>query len=77
MTGQFERAAELWGAAERVRDETQDKPRPWERMVQDVSLPAIRAALPPDELSAGQHRGRQLNAGEALDFAERLLRGAP
>jgi len=74
MALQFDVGAELWGAAERMRDETKDKPRPWESAIQDVWLPAIRSAMSPEELRAAQQRGRQLDADGALDHAERVLR---
>lgn len=74
MTGGFALGAELWGAAERIRHETRDKPRPWERAVQEVWLPTISAALSPDELGRARDRGRRLGAEEALEFAAKALR---
>ncbi len=74
MKSRFVLAAELWGAAERIRDETLDRPRPWERAVQKTWLPSIAAALSPDELLVARARGRRLDLTGALDFAVRELR---
>jgi len=76
MQGRFELAAELWGSALRVRDETHDRPRPWEHRVQTIWLPAISAALSPEELAAAQTRGREREAIAALDFDESVVRSA-
>lgn len=74
MTARLALGAELLGAAERIRDETHDRPRPWERAVQEVWLPVISAALPAPELARARDRGRRLTAAEALSFAAASLR---
>jgi hypothetical protein len=76
MAGRFELGAELWGAAERIRTETGDKPRPWERSVQDRWLPLIAAELAGDTFHAAKQQGRALTVEEALNFAEGVLRAS-
>ena len=76
MTGRFELAAEFLGSAHRIREDTGDKPRPWERAVQDVWLPKIGASLDSEVFNAAHRRGMQRPFGNALDFAERELRAA-
>ena len=76
MTGRFELGAEFLGSAHRIREETGDKPRPWERAVQDVWLPKIGASLDPEVFEAAHRRGTQREFANALDFAERELRAA-
>jgi non-specific serine/threonine protein kinase len=76
MTGRFAVGAELLGASGRIREETGDQPRPWERIVQDVWLPKIAAALAPDDFAAARARGAQRAFRDALDFARRELRAA-
>jgi len=74
MTGRFELGAEFLGCANRIREETGDKPRPWEGAVQNVWLPKIGASLAPEIFSAAHRRGMERPPGTALDFAERELR---
>jgi predicted ATPase/transcriptional regulator with XRE-family HTH domain len=74
MAGRFELGAELWGAADRIRTETADKPRPWERAVQERWLPLIAAKLASDTFDAAKQRGRAREVEEALNFAARALR---
>src|SRR5262249_6178370 len=74
MTGRSELAAESLGAAGRIRDETGDKPRPWERLVQDVYLPKIAQALPQATFEEACGRGAQRAFREALRFAQGQLR---
>lgn len=74
MTGDFVAGGEIWGAAERIRDETLDQPRPWERAVQEHWLPRIVDALAPEDLAAAKMRGRLLGVLEALDDAAAKLR---
>jgi non-specific serine/threonine protein kinase len=76
MTGRFELGAELLGAAARIRDETGDNPRPWERLVQDVHLPKIAEALAPAVFADAHWRGRQRPFLEALRFARNRLHEA-
>ena len=74
MTSRYELGAELLGAAHRIRDETADKPRPWEGAVQEVWLPKIRTALAPDRFQEAHQRGMQRPFPGALEFAEQRLR---
>ena len=74
MTGRFELGAEFLGAAGRIRDETGDKPRPWERLVQDVYLPKIAQALAPATFAEAGQRGARRPFLEALRFAQGQLR---
>ena len=76
MTGRFELGAEFLGSAHRIREETGDKPRPWERAVRNVWLPKIEASLAPEAFDAAHRRGTQREFVNALDFAERELRAA-
>ena len=76
MTGRFELGAEFLGSAHRIREETGDKPRPWERAVQNVWLPKIGASLAPEVFDAAHRRGTQREFVNALDFAEGELRAA-
>jgi non-specific serine/threonine protein kinase len=73
MVGRFELGAELLGAAGRIRDETGDRPRPWEYLVQEVWLPRIEEALAPAEFTAARRRGAQRAFREALRFAQSEL----
>jgi hypothetical protein len=61
------------GAAGRIRDETGDRPRPWEYLVQEVWLPRIEEALAPAEFTAARRRGAQRAFREALRFAQSEL----
>jgi non-specific serine/threonine protein kinase len=74
MTGRFELGAEFLGGAARIRDETGDQPRPWERLVQDVYLPMISEALAPAMFAEAHRRGGQRPFLEALRFAQSQLR---
>lgn len=76
MTGRCELGAEILGSAHRIREETGDKPRPWEHVIHDIWLPKIAAALEPDVLDAAHRRGAQRAFLAALDFARRELRAA-
>lgn len=76
MTGRFELGAELLGAAERIREETADRPRPWEGIVQERWLPRIGEELDAEVFESAKSRGRSLNFEEALAFAQRALRPA-
>lgn len=76
MTGRFELGAELLGAAERIREETGDRPRPWEGIVQERWLPRIGEELDAEVFESAKSRGRSLNFEEALAFAQRALRPA-
>jgi hypothetical protein len=74
MTERLEFGAELLAAAARIRDETADKPRPWERAVRTRWLPLIPAPLDPTTRAAATERGSALGFLEALEFAETRLR---
>ncbi len=74
MSGRFELGAEWLGSAQRIRQETGDKPRPWEGEVQLVWLPRIEAALDAAVFTAARHRGLQRPFAQALAFAEQTLR---
>lgn len=74
MTDQLELGAELLGAAVRIRHETGDKPRPWERAVRTRWLPLIPARLDPIVYATATERGGALGRTQALEFAESRLR---
>jgi hypothetical protein len=74
MTQRYELGAELLGAAQRLRDETGDRPRPWERLVREDWLPRIDASLDPATAIAAMERGRARCFEEALEFASSELR---
>jgi hypothetical protein len=68
-TGQAERAAELLGAGEAVREELGVAHPAYERMVRDRGLADVRAQLGASSLSAAWTRGRALTLEEAADRA--------
>jgi hypothetical protein len=68
-----ETAAELWGAADRIRERTGDVPRPWERTVQERWLPAIRERLDEDAFRAARDRGLAMGWRAAVTHAEAAL----
>jgi predicted ATPase/class 3 adenylate cyclase len=74
MTRRFELGAELLGAAQRLRDETGDRPRPWERRVREDWLPLIDDALATAAAITAVDRGRTREFEDALDFASTELR---
>jgi predicted ATPase/class 3 adenylate cyclase len=75
MTEHFVLGAELLGAAERIREETADRPRPWERAVRRDWLPLIPAGLDDGAYRAAVTRGRELAFAQAVDFcADSLMR---
>jgi hypothetical protein len=76
MTQRFELGAELLGAAQRIRDETGDKPRPWERVVRETWLPKIRERLEPERFEEAFGRGRAMGFEEAVAHGERGLRSS-
>jgi tetratricopeptide (TPR) repeat protein len=76
IAGRFELGAEFLGSALRIREETGDRPRPWEHSVQETWLPKIRVSLDPDLFHAALRRGRQRAWADALDFAGSELRAA-
>lgn len=73
MTEHYELGAELLGAAQRLRDETGDKPRPWEHRIREDWLPLIDTALDGATATAANARGRQRNFEETLEFAASAL----
>jgi predicted ATPase/class 3 adenylate cyclase len=74
MTQRYELGAELLGAAQRLRDETGDRPRPWERRVREDWLPRIDAELDTATAIAAMERGRTLGFENALELASSELR---
>lgn len=76
MTDQWELGAELLGAAARIRHETADKPRPWERAVRTRWLPLIPTRLDPATYEAATGRGGALGRLQALEFAGDRLRAS-
>jgi predicted ATPase/DNA-binding SARP family transcriptional activator len=72
----YELGAELLGAAERIRDETADRPRPWEAAVREEWLPRLAANLDPDTFEMARSRGRAADFEQVLDLAESALRRA-
>jgi hypothetical protein len=73
MTDDVVLGAELLGAAERIREETADRPRPWERTVRQDWLPLIPARLDDAAYHAAVSRGRELDLNHALDFCAASL----
>jgi predicted ATPase/class 3 adenylate cyclase len=69
MTDRFELGLEILASAERLREETGDKPRPWEAHVRNDWLPRLSAALDPKAATVIRARGRERGLMEALDFA--------
>jgi hypothetical protein len=76
MNGRFELAAEMLGSADCIRAQTGDKPRPWERLVRDVWLPKIPAALDPAVFQAAHRRGANRIFPDPLRYARRDLLAA-
>jgi tetratricopeptide (TPR) repeat protein len=74
MTGRFELGAEILGSARRIREETGDKPRPWERVIREIWLPKIGDSLDPDVFNIAHRRGAQRAFHAALEFARQELR---
>jgi predicted ATPase/class 3 adenylate cyclase len=74
MVQRYELGAELLGAAQRLRDETGDRPRPWERRVREDWLPRIDASLDTATAIAAMERGRRRDFAEALEYASSELR---
>jgi non-specific serine/threonine protein kinase len=73
MCGRFELGAEFLGSAQKLRQLTGDKPRPWERIVQSEWLPKIGEALPSDAYTAATSRGAGRDFNAALDYAANAL----
>jgi predicted ATPase/class 3 adenylate cyclase len=73
MTQRYELGAELLGAAQRLREETGDRPRPWERRVREDWLPRINTALDADTVSTATKRGRARGFEDSLEFAASAL----
>ena len=64
------------GAAERIRAETADQPRPWERAVREDWLPLLAANLHPGSFEAARSRGKAATFEQVLELAESALRKA-
>ena len=64
-----ERAAELLGAAEAIRDEIHIDMTPWERREYDFEVAVLRETLPVELLAAEWANGRALTLDEAVDLA--------
>jgi len=62
-------------AAERIREETADKPRPYERIIWRDWLPLIAANTEAEAYRSARKRGRLLSFEQALDLAENSLKG--
>jgi predicted ATPase/transcriptional regulator with XRE-family HTH domain len=73
--GRHELGAELLATAERIREETADKPRPYERIIWRDWLPLIAANTEAEAYRSARKRGRLLSFEQALDLAENSLRG--
>jgi predicted ATPase/DNA-binding XRE family transcriptional regulator len=73
--GRHELGAELLATAERIREETADRPRPNERIIWRDWLPLIAANTQAEAYSLARKRGRLLSFEQALDLAENSLRG--
>jgi hypothetical protein len=73
MAGDVETAADVVGSAERLREETGDKPRPWERLVQEEWLPRIRTELDTAVYEQAVGRGRSRRREDAVVFAAEAL----
>jgi len=73
--GRHELGAELLATAERIREETADKPRPNERIIWRDWLPLIAANTEAEAYRSARKRGRLLSFEQALDLAENSLRG--
>jgi len=70
LTGDYERAAKLVAAAQRIVDESGGEPPP--QLVNRVDpIPALREHLSPDELTHLLADGRALNEDAALELALR------
>jgi len=76
MSRRFQLGAELLGSAQRIRQTTGDKPRPWEGAVQNDWLPRIAESLSAEQFSTAHRRGAQLTFEIALDAAAQALRDA-
>lgn len=76
IAGRFELGAEFLGSAQRIREETGDKPRPWEHSVQNRWLPKLGASLDAEKFHAALRRGSERSWADALEFAEATLRAA-
>jgi len=73
--GRHELGAELLATAERIREETADKPRPYERTIWRDWLPLIAANTEAEAYRSARKRGRLLSFEQAIDLAENSLRG--
>ncbi len=73
MVARFEVGADVWGAAERIRQRTGVRPRPWERDVYERWLPRILEELDDIAFEAARDRGMRRSYEDALAFAEREL----
>jgi predicted ATPase len=73
--GRHELGAELLATAERIREETADKPRPNERIIWRDWLPLIAANTEAEAYRSARKRGHLLSFEQALDLAENSLKG--
>jgi non-specific serine/threonine protein kinase len=69
MVHRSELGAELVGAADRIREETGDQPRPWERRVREDYLPKLREVLGDEPYEEAYAKGARLSREEALTYA--------
>lgn len=68
LVGRLEEAAEIFGFAQRLRELTGDRPRPWEGDVLEELEAALREGLDPDRLE------RLLELGRSLEFEKGMAR---
>jgi transcriptional regulator with XRE-family HTH domain len=73
-SGEPERAAELAGAAERLRESISGRSLPVERRISQANLDAARRLLPPERWDAAWTRGRAMRVDDAVGIAAAVTR---
>jgi predicted ATPase/class 3 adenylate cyclase len=63
------RAAQLFGAAEAIREAAEAAMPPWERVEYDAAVAGLRAALDPATLESGWADGHRLTIDQAVELA--------
>ena len=71
--GRPDAAAELLGTAERMRESLGVAAPPYERIVRERGIGAVKAALEPDTAARAWHRGRELGFEDAMARAHALV----